>query len=67
MRSDKGNQNAQRKPAPLPLCPPQIPDDLIWDQTGVASVGSWRLATAAMAQSERVIFAAFTLLDDYED
>jgi hypothetical protein len=24
----KGNQSARRKPSPVPLCPPQIPQDL---------------------------------------
>jgi hypothetical protein len=28
MRIDKGNRSTLRKPAPLPLCPPQIPHDL---------------------------------------
>jgi hypothetical protein len=33
---DKGNQCTRRKPAPVPLCPPQIPHDL----TRAAAVGS---------------------------
>jgi hypothetical protein len=28
MMTGRGNQSAQRKPAPAPLCPPQIPHDL---------------------------------------
>jgi hypothetical protein len=28
MRIDRGNRNTRRKPAPVPLCPPQIPHDL---------------------------------------
>jgi hypothetical protein len=35
----RGNRSIQRKHAPLPLCPPQIPCDL----TRAAAVGSWRL------------------------
>jgi hypothetical protein len=31
IRTGKENQNTQRKPAPLPLCPPQNPHNLIWD------------------------------------
>jgi hypothetical protein len=28
MRIGKGNRSTRRKPAPVPLCPPQIPHDL---------------------------------------
>jgi hypothetical protein len=28
MRIGKGNRSTWRKPAPVPLCPPQIPNDL---------------------------------------
>jgi hypothetical protein len=35
----KGNRSARRKPAPLPLCQPEIPHDL----TQAAAVGSRRL------------------------
>jgi hypothetical protein len=30
MRIGRGNQSTRRKPAPVPLCPPQIPHDLTW-------------------------------------
>jgi hypothetical protein len=33
MRIGKGNRSTQRKPAPVSLCPPQIPHDLTWDET----------------------------------
>jgi hypothetical protein len=36
-------QSTLRKPAPLPLRPPQIPHDLTWLRTLVAVVGIWRL------------------------
>jgi hypothetical protein len=36
MKIDRGNQNNRRKPAPAPLCPPQIPHD-------TRAVGSERL------------------------
>jgi hypothetical protein len=39
MRIGRGN----RKPAPVPLCPPQIPHDLTWDRTQAATVGSQQL------------------------
>jgi hypothetical protein len=31
IRIGKGNRSTQRKPAPLPLCPPQNPHNLIWE------------------------------------
>jgi hypothetical protein len=43
MRIGRGNRITRRKPAPVPLCPPQIPHDLIWDRTRAAAVGSQRL------------------------
>jgi hypothetical protein len=39
MKIGKGNRSTRRKPAPAPLCPPQIP----LDQTRAAAVGSQRL------------------------
>ncbi|PNF22081.1 hypothetical protein B7P43_G08892 [Cryptotermes secundus] len=35
-----GNQSTWRKPAPAPLCPPQIPHDQTQAQTQAATVGS---------------------------
>jgi hypothetical protein len=43
MRIGKGNRSTRRQPAPVPLCSPQIPHDLMWDRTRVAAVGSRRL------------------------
>jgi hypothetical protein len=42
----RGNRSTRRKPAPAPLCPPQIP----LDQTRAAAVGSQRLAASAMGR-----------------
>jgi hypothetical protein len=39
----KGNRSTRRKPAPAPLCPPQIPHDLTRARTRSAVVGSQRL------------------------
>jgi hypothetical protein len=39
MKIGRGNRSTRRKPAPAPLCPPQIP----LDQTRAAEVGSQRL------------------------
>jgi hypothetical protein len=35
-----GMRSTRRKPAPLSLCPPQIPDDLTWDLTRTAAMGN---------------------------
>jgi hypothetical protein len=43
MRTGRRNRSTRRKPAPMPLCPPQIPHDLVWDRTRAAAVGSRRL------------------------
>jgi hypothetical protein len=43
VRIGRGNRSTRRKPAPVPLCPPQIPHDLTWDRTQAAAVGSQRL------------------------
>jgi hypothetical protein len=50
MRIGRGNQSTRRKPAPVPLCPPQIPHGLTWDRTRAAAVGSQRLTAWAMAR-----------------
>jgi hypothetical protein len=39
----RGNQSILRKPASVPLCPPQIPHDLTRDRTQTAAVGNRRL------------------------
>jgi hypothetical protein len=43
MRIGKGNRSTQRKPAPVPLCKPQIPYNLTRARTRAAAVGSRRL------------------------
>jgi hypothetical protein len=48
-RIGRGNRSTRRKPAPVPLCPPQIPHDLTWARTRAAAVGSRRLTAWAMA------------------
>jgi hypothetical protein len=55
MRIGRGNQSTRRKPAPVPLCPPQIPHDLIWARARTAAVGSRRLAVWAMAPPCRLV------------
>jgi hypothetical protein len=43
MKIGKGNRSTRRKPAPAPLCPPQITLDQTRDRTPAAAVGSQRL------------------------
>jgi hypothetical protein len=43
MRIGRGNRSTLGKPAPAPLCPPQIPHDLTRARTRAAAVGSRRL------------------------
>jgi hypothetical protein len=43
MRIGRGNRSTWRKPTPVPLCPPQIPDDLTRARTWAAALGSRRL------------------------
>jgi hypothetical protein len=43
MRIGRRNRNTRRKPAPVPLCPPQIPHYLTWSGTRAAAVVSRRL------------------------
>jgi hypothetical protein len=50
MRVGRGIRSTRRKPAPVPLCPPQIPDDLTWARSRAAAVGSRRLISWATAR-----------------
>jgi hypothetical protein len=43
MKIGRGNRSTGRKPAPAPLCPPQIPLDQTRARTRAAAVGSQRL------------------------
>jgi hypothetical protein len=45
IKIDRGNRSTGRKPAPAPLCPPQIPPDQTWARTQAAAVGSQRLTS----------------------
>jgi hypothetical protein len=50
MRIGRGNWYTLRKPAPVPLCPPQIPYDLTSDRNRAAAVGSRWLTACAMVR-----------------
>jgi hypothetical protein len=43
MKIGRGNRSTRRKPAPVPLCPPQIPHDQTRSRTQATAVGSQRL------------------------
>jgi hypothetical protein len=43
MKIGRGNRSTRRKPAPAPLCPPQIPHDQTRARTWGAAVGSQQL------------------------
>jgi hypothetical protein len=43
MMTGKGNRNTRRKPAPVPLCPPQTPHAYARKRPWAAPVGSLRL------------------------
>jgi hypothetical protein len=48
MKFGRGSRRTRRKPAPAPLCLPQIP----LDQTRASAVGSQRLTTSAMVRPQ---------------
>jgi hypothetical protein len=50
MNIGKGNRSTRRKPAPAPLCPPQIPHGLTRARTRAAAVGSQQLTAWGMAR-----------------
>jgi hypothetical protein len=50
MKIGKGNWSTRRKPAPVPLCPPQIPHDRTQARTRAATVGSRWINAWAMAR-----------------
>jgi hypothetical protein len=55
MKVGRGNRSTRRKPAPAPLCPPQISYDQTRARTRAAAVGSQRLIAWAMARPEVVL------------
>jgi hypothetical protein len=64
----RGSRSTQRKPVPVPVCPPQIPHDLLWDRTRAAEVGTRRLTAWAEARyytnySKKAVFIICNLTD----
>jgi hypothetical protein len=40
MKIGRENRSTRRKPAPVPLCPPQIPHNQAWARTRAVAMGS---------------------------
>jgi hypothetical protein len=57
----RGNRNTRMKPAPVPLCPPQIPHDQTRAWTRAAAVGSQWITDWAMVQSKTAMFLSDNL------
>jgi hypothetical protein len=55
MKIGRENRRTRRKPAPAPLCSPQIPHDQTRARTRAAAVGSQRLTAWAMARPISII------------
>jgi hypothetical protein len=53
LKIGRRNRSTRRKPAPAPLCPPQIPLDQTRARTRTAAVGSQRLTAWAMARPRK--------------
>jgi hypothetical protein len=51
MRTGRGRRSTRRRPAPVPLCLPQIPHDMTRALTRAAEVGSWWLTAWVMVHS----------------
>jgi hypothetical protein len=60
MKIGRGSRSTRRKPALVPLCPPQIPHDHTWARTRAAAVGNRRLTSWAMARLP--VFLRFILM-----
>jgi hypothetical protein len=61
MRIGRGNRSTRRKPAPVPLCPPQILHYMNWDRSRAAAVGSQRLSIYGTARRGRHITINFLI------
>jgi hypothetical protein len=53
MTIGRGNRSTPRKPAPMPLCPPQIPHDLPWDRARAMAVAVESQGLTALAMARR--------------
>jgi hypothetical protein len=62
MKIGRGNRSTRRKPAPAPLCPPQIPHDQTRARTRAATVGSQRLTAWAMVRPQNEMLRLPTII-----
>jgi hypothetical protein len=63
VRTGRGNRSTRRKPASVPLCPPQIPHDLTWARTRTAAMGNRRLTAWSMARPHKCVSASGTVTE----
>jgi hypothetical protein len=59
MRIGRGNGNTLRKPAPVPLFPPQIPRDVTRARTLAAAVESQRKTALAMVRPALLMLVTY--------
>jgi hypothetical protein len=64
MKIGKGNRSTRRKPAPAPICPPQMPLDQIMVRTRAAAMGSQRLTAWAMAGPRVATYSSYKLFPE---
>jgi hypothetical protein len=55
MKIDRGNRSTRRKPAPAPLCPPQIPHDYFYYYYYLVCVAIGTAATPGLMCQPRVM------------
>jgi hypothetical protein len=65
MKTGRGNRSTRRKPAPAPLCPPQIPLDQTRARTRAFAVRNQRLTAWLMALPEGVINYEYYVFGHY--
>jgi hypothetical protein len=67
MKIGRGNRSTRRKPAPAPLCPPQIPHYQTRARFRAAALGSQRLTAWAMARpNEDLVASPYCLYEVWE-
>jgi hypothetical protein len=60
MQIGRGTRSPRRKPAPVPLCSPQIPHDLTRARTQAAAVGSLRYGTVTHGQCSFILHNCYS-------
>jgi hypothetical protein len=65
MRIGRGNRSTRRKPAPVPLWPPQIPHYLTWARTRAAAVGKPAIKRLSYGTARRLSKYSFPPTRDF--